>query len=398
MKRPIITAIAFAALAVNGMTFTFMGTSLPAIQTHLAIGIDQGGTLMASLQTGLTLFSFIGGVLSDRFRRERILMGGCLLLGVGALFFGAVTSFAVNMVVVWVMGAGMGCILSASNTLLISLYPARKGAILNIHHVFFGVGALLGPAFMGYLILHGNRWRQGYLGEGLFLAALAALFFLSGGRRPLSKHDAPPRPPLGGLLKDRQFSVILLVNALSVGSQVSTMLLGVSFLMEAKQASLAVAGIAISLFSIFMGIGRLICSRLTLTIRHTPILLTLLWFQVGILLLAWLGGGYLSVAAIALSGFTFSGIYPTSLALVGALFPRLEGSALGILSTMSSFGAVVLCWLTGYVAGLTNMRSGLMVIIIACATALLIFQGSRGALGRREARAATDENGWKQGE
>lgn len=42
-------------------------------------------------------------------------------------------------------------------------------------------------------------------------------------------------------------------------------------------------------------------------------------------------------------------------------------TALGILSTMRSFGTVVPYGLTGYVAGLTRMLSGLIVIIIASA-------------------------------
>ena len=79
-NRVYITAAAFASLAFNGMTYAFMGTSLPAIQSHLEIGIDLAGILMASFQTGVTVFSFIGGIMSDCYRRERILMGGCLVL------------------------------------------------------------------------------------------------------------------------------------------------------------------------------------------------------------------------------------------------------------------------------------------------------------------------------
>ena len=78
--------------------------------------------------------------------------------------------------------------------------------------------------------------------------------------------------------------------------------------------------------------------------------------------------------AIALSGFTFSGIFPTALALTGFLFPDVEGSALGILSTMGSLGSVVLFWLTGYVADLIDMDSGFMVMILACFSALVLFQ------------------------
>ena len=189
---------------------------------------------------------------------------------------------------------------------------------------------------------------------------------------------------VGNLLKDRHFLVILAVCALAVGAQVTVMLLGVTFLIQAKQSTLSAAGSALSLFAVCMVLGRLACSRLTLSIRYSTIIITLLWLQAATLLLAWQGSGWFAILAIALSGFTFSGIFPTALALTGVLFPHVEGSALGILSTMGSLGSVVLCWLTGYVADLTDMGRGFMVIILACISALVLFQINYRVLNRRE--------------
>lgn len=383
-KAPVTTA-AFVALALNGLTYAFMGTSLPAIQAHLEIGIEMAGTLMASFQTGVTAFSLIGGIMSDCIRRERILLAGCLLLCAGCLFLGAIASFAVTMIVVWCMGAGMGCILSGLNTLLVSLYPVRKGTILNIHHVFFGVGSLIGPLIMGYLITRGNQWREGFIGESVILLGLGVFFFFAGGKIPSTCKRSLLGSQVGNLLKDRHFLVILAVCALAVGAQVTVMLLGVTFLIQAKQSTLSAAGAALSLFAVCMVLGRLACSRLTLSIRYSTIIITLLWLQAATLLLAWQGSGWFAILAIALSGFTFSGIFPTALALTGVLFPHVEGSALGILSTMGSLGSVVLCWLTGYVADLTDMGRGFMVIILACISALVLFQINHRVLSRREA-------------
>ncbi len=383
-NRVYITAAAFASLAFNGMTYAFMGTSLPAIQSHLEIGIDLAGILMASFQTGVTVFSFIGGIMSDCYRRERILMGGCLVLCAGSMFLGVIPSYAVTLIVVWIMGAGMGCILSGSNTLLVSLYPIRKGMILNIHHVFFSIGSLIGPLIMGYLIISGNLWRQGFIGESIILLVLGVIFFFAGGSTPVSCERTLLGSQVGNLFKDKHFLLILIVCALSVGTQVTVMLLGVSFLIQAKQAALPTAGAALSLFALFMVLGRLVCGRLTMSVRHSTIIITLLWLQMATLALAWQGDGWLAVAALALSGFTFSGIFPTALALTGALYPHVEGSALGILSTTSGMGGVVLCWLTGYVAELANMRIGFMVMMLACISALVLFQINYKILARRE--------------
>ena len=42
-NRPIITLAAFISLAINGLTFSFIGASLPEIQDYIGITIDQAG-------------------------------------------------------------------------------------------------------------------------------------------------------------------------------------------------------------------------------------------------------------------------------------------------------------------------------------------------------------------
>ncbi|MBT8361707.1 MAG: MFS transporter, partial [Deltaproteobacteria bacterium] len=266
-------------------------------------------------------------------------------------------------------------------------YPTRKGTILNIHHVFFSVGAIIGPALMGFLIIRGDHWRAGYISASIVLLTLSLFFALSKNKMTVSGGDGyKNNNGINNLLNDGKFLIILVVNFLTMGSQVVIMLFGAIFLIQAKQCSLGEAGAALSVFSIFMVIGRVVCSRLSMRMKHASIVLVLLWFQAVILLLIWQGSGWFALVVLATSGFTFSGTYPTLLALTSMLFPTREGTALGLLSTMGGLGSIVLCWLTGYVAGLTNIGIGFIVTILACSSALILFQFKYSALCRRETR------------
>lgn len=385
--RRFTTVAAFLSLALNGLVLTAMGTSLPLVRDYLGIDINQGGTLMAVMQVGFTLFSLVAGLLSDSQSRERILMAGCVLLGLGTFFFCNVPSYSINLFITFVIGAGIGAILSGSNTLLISLYPARKGAILNIHHIFFGLGSLLGPLVIGILIAIGLSWKLGFSGLGLLLLLVALYFFLVKAERPQHRAGYSFGKQVKQLVADKHFWVLLGVNGLSMGVQVTIMLLGVTYLIEAKGSSLIVAGGALSLFSVCIMIGRLLCSRLTLSYNHVTIILLLLWLQLLVMLLVWLLPGSFAIVLLAISGFTFSGIYPTSLALAGILFPQVAGSALGVLSTMGGIGTIVLCWITGYVADLTHMSTGFIVMILASLVAVVLFQINRNPLRNREGDA-----------
>ena len=383
-NRSMLTLAAFFSLALNGLVLTSMGTSLPLIQAYLGIDINQAGMLIAILQAGITIFSLIAGILTDHLRSDRILLSGCLLLGAASFAFCATTNYIANLPLVFVMGAGIGCILSGSNTLLINLYPVRKGRILNIHHIFFGLGSLAGPLLMGYLIVHGNLWREGFTAQAILLCLLATTFFYGGREKIQSQKKIQFFPQVQKLIKDRHFLVILLMNGLSMGTQVTILMLGVTYLIEEKMFTLPVASIALAAFSLCIMFGRLICSRLIMTLPHTTIILALLWLQLFMLSLSWYFHGWTAIVALAVSGLSFSGIYPTSLALTGALFPKVAGSALGILTTVGGLCCMLLSWLTAYTASLTDLGTGFIILILACLAALAVFQISYSALCQRE--------------
>ncbi len=385
INKPLITFASFAALGLNGLVFSFMGVSLPSLQVSLELSIEQAGILIASLQSGFTIFTLLGGILSDHFYRERIIMSGCFLLGTGSLLLCIVPSYAPGIFAVCSMGSGIGLILSGTNTLLVNLYPTNKGTILNIHHVFFGIGAIAGPALMGLLITHGNHWRFGYIGAAVVLLLLCLVFVFSRDRVPMTATDNDHlNNGITELLGDGTFWVILLASFLTMGSQVVIMLFGAVFLIQAKQCTLAQAGIALSVFSISMVVGRMVCSKLAPRIKHTTIILVLLWLQVLAVVLTWQSSGWLALAALSVSGFTFSGTYPTLLALTSILYPKCEGTSLGLLSTTGGLGSVALCWLTGYLAGLTNIGTGFIVTVMACSAALILFQINHNSISRRE--------------
>ncbi len=385
INRPLLTLASFIALSLNGVAFTFMGVSLPVLQSQLGISIEQAGMLMASLQTGFTICTLSGGFFADHFHREWIIAIGCILLSIGSVFLCLVASYTLSLAAVCCMGAGMGFILSGTNTLLVSLYASHKGTILNIHHVFFGIGAIVGPALMGVLIIRGNHWRFGYVAAGIVLLLLCSIFVFSRNKLSMIGGDrSDGNVTMISLLKDTNFRIILLVNFLTMGSQVVIMLFGAVFLIQSKQCSLGEAGVALSGFSLFIVLGRLLCSKMAVSMKNTSIVLTLLWFQTAMLLLVWQGSGWFVLIGLAISGITFSGTYPTLLALTSVLFPHREGSSLGVLSTMGGLGSILLCWLTGYVAGLTSIGTGFIVSILACFVALVLFQINYHTLSARE--------------
>lgn len=379
-----ITAAAFTSLAINGMTFAFVGTSLPAMRNFMGINVEMAGVLMAVLQIGFTLFTFFGGIMSDFMMRARVLMLGCLLLGAGSFLLGVWTDYGANLSILLCMGMGAGLILSGSNALLVALYPDRKGTILNVHHVFFGIGSLVGPVVMARLLIH-HRWQSGYSGTGAALVMLGLILLFSKFKPKMNKSVKLFGSQVGRLITDKNYLVLVTVSAMAVGTQLALMLLAVMFLVEAKEIPIAIASWVLTVFFVFMVLGRLVCSRLTAHRPISGITIFLLGFQFLTLFIAWRSTGWTTILFIALSGLACSGIYPGLLAMTSLLFKDVEGSALGILSTMAGIGSILICWLNGIVSQRTSIGFGFIVLVASSLIAVSVFALNYQAVHKQEA-------------
>lgn len=162
----VLTVSAFLCLAMVGLFHTILGAALPAIRNSLSMTIAQAGLLGSSAWLGFTAAVFAGGALSDLFSRQRILMLACLMIGLSAVFFGMASSFGLNCLLIGVLGAGTGMIVSASSALIMDLFPARIGLIMNVHHFFYATGAITGPLTMGYFLKQGGDWQWIYRAGG----------------------------------------------------------------------------------------------------------------------------------------------------------------------------------------------------------------------------------------
>ncbi len=147
-----VTSGAFTSMSFLGMSRTFLGTALPAIRSSLELTILQAGTLTALLQLGFSAAVFIGGPISDVFKKSTVLMLGCLFMGINLILFGFSEWFWLNLIGIAFIGIGGGLIESSSNPLLIQLFPGKESMVMQLHHFFFALGSLAGPLIMGAVL------------------------------------------------------------------------------------------------------------------------------------------------------------------------------------------------------------------------------------------------------
>ncbi len=349
----------FVSMSFIGMSRTFLGTSLPAIRSSLELTILQAGTLTALLQLGFSAAVFIGGPISDIFKKRSILMLGCLFMGTNLFLFGFSEWLWLNLIGIIFIGVGGGLIESSSNPLVIQLFPGRETTVMQLHHFFFAIGSLAGPLIMGAVLAKSIPWQWAYIGFGFFVLTIFVFFFL---QKTIStpKKDGFDLRLIGRLMTEKAFLTLFFITFFSSGVQNGICFWMVTFLRETRGFPIALASSSLFFFFACLAAGRLFSSYLLTRFHETSYILGLFSLLFFSLMLSIFVVGKWAIPFFALSGLALSGVFPGLLGMTGKIYSEIPGAAMGILATGAGLGSVIIPWLMSLISQVTNLKIGFL--------------------------------------
>ena len=377
VKNPMaLTLTAFSSLGMVGFCHTILGTALPAIRATLRMDIHQASYLGSAAWLGFSIAIFAGGALSDILRSQRVLMTACWMIGLSGLFFGRWEASLLNGLLIGILGAGTGMIVSSSSALVMELFPGKEGRIINFHHSFYALGAIAGPFLMASVLRQNGDWRWVYQGGGLFMLFIGGFFAVLPPHDPVKRKTWDSRSFLL-LFREKTMILLMLIIFLSVGSQNGIYFWLVSFLKEVRSFPIFWAGLGLSLFSIGIGIGRLLSGWVVFKIGITTVLSLLLLLLMGSLffLLRITTGPWIWVSCF-MAGVGCSGLFPGLLTLGGIHFPHLSGTAIGILGTAAGIGSTFMPWSMSWVSQDATLKRGFLFVLFSALLAFILLSFS----------------------
>jgi fucose permease len=371
-----------------GLVAATLGPALPDFARQTGSPLVAVGGVISALFMGALIAQLIGGPLNDRLGAAPLLRIGlaCIFLGM----FGLATSHALWLTLASgvVTGVGHGMV-DISTSVLVAVAAGKRNVMaLNLINIFFGVGAVAGPALASLTLA---RWHTTlpviWFGAVLALCLLPGLAWLPTLPQSAPKDDLPTpvialfRVPLLWFLGSLFFLYVGLENGM--GGWLSV------FVQHTTTASLGTGALVASSFWLALTGSRVLAtiwgSRLT---PNGLLTLGLGVMLVGVTLLA-AGTGNLFVEALAtvLVGLGCGPVFPTALALTTTHFARSPGLAASVVIGLGSIGGIIIPWVQGLL--LTRGHAQISIVFLALLAAAMGGL-SVGIAARRTARPVAE--------
>lgn len=347
-------------MAVLGTLF-----GLPEMRTRLGIDLAQQGNLFLLLYVGILLATLVAGPAIDATGNKLILVVSAILVAAGMLGFAFAHSYASSGIPALLLGCGGGGLNTSTNALISDLYPDRRGPMLNVLGIFYGIGALciplLAATIVAFVPIRLQLFGCAGLAVGCALLFLALRFPPAAAGQSFSWRDALEVARYPGVLILGFLLFCESGNEASIAGWTSTYAGEAGF--PVRTATLILAGYWAALM-----IGRFVVAQLLKVMSKERLVLA---SGIG----AFLGAGLLlanrSVIVLGLGvlvlGFSYAGVFPTALAIAGDSYRKLTGTVFGLIFSIALLGGMSFPWAVGQFSQAWGVRYGMMVPLVGAA-------------------------------
>jgi fucose permease len=358
------------AIFVYGMLSAMLGTILPDLSDRFRLSPRQNGTIAFAQALGLIIASLGVGPLLDNEGKKLGLMIGLALIATALFALPRSSGFRSILFLLFLLGVGGGIVVTGANALVSDVGEAHRATALNMVNLFFGLGGLATPFIAANLF--GRNWvRLCYTIAGLTVVSLA-----------IEASTKMPEPTQAG--------GFVLADAAPVLGRPLLFLLGLFLFLYVScevgiwnwlPRHLIAQGIpesrALNILSLGFALGLLI-GRVGISpiLIRVPAITVLLFASVvmaiSTFLMLRLSNPLTAALLVFLAGLSMAPVFPTTLAIVGDNFPRMAGTAIGIVITCGWIGLAVSSRIIGFIAGGDPRRLKRALLVIPASAVLMV--------------------------
>ncbi|WP_404343726.1 MFS transporter [Pseudoalteromonas mariniglutinosa] len=299
------------------MTSDAVGMIIPELITEFDLSMTQASAFHYAPMALIAFSGLFLGFLADSFGRKQTIMLGLGLFSISCFLFAFSRNFTFFLLLLCLIGLAIGLFKTGALALLgdISTSNLEHTKTMNKVEGFFGIGAIVGPALVSFLLTQDVSWTYLYIIAGVMCLILAVLAWRADYPQVAKEANETLKPAsLTTTMKMISNPYALgfsLAIALYVATEVAIYVWMPTLLADYTGSWQWLATYALTLFFILRAAGRFLAVWLLNRYSWQGVMV---WLSLGIALSyvgTLLGGVNWAVVLLPLSGLFMSMVYPT---------------------------------------------------------------------------------------
>lgn len=364
----------FFIMAMIAVVDNTKGIFVPAFKREFGVDDNSISNMFIMSSAAYMLFSYIGGILSEKLGQKKVYILGILLNIISLFLLAASKTFVMLLIGIGLSSGGIALVAIASNTIIPIIVITAQAVIMNMMHFCFAMGSSVGQVIFGNLSAVGISWRKIYFYVAIvFIVLLIAFIFL---KIPVT-HITEVKKKENNNYKIIFKNPIIIVYMFAIGfycfAENGIASWFVNYITSGFNINEGVAANYTAVFFAIFAIGRLFGGFVVRKVGYFNTIVTSLTIA-GILLFIgiWLGKDGLVV--ISISGLFFAITFPTTILTLSKVFKGNGVYVTGLVVTANSFIIMILNKIMGILSDYIGAKESFyMIPITIIISAILMF-------------------------
>ena len=341
----IIKWLTFLMFMMFAMTTDAVGVIIPEVMKQFQLSMTAAGLMHYAPMVAIALAGIFLGFLADKFGRKKTIIIGLALFSVNSYLFLTGNTFAFFLGLLIISGIAIGIFKTAALALIgdISKSTTEHTSTMNAVEGFFGVGAIIGPFIVTYLLKTGVDWKWLYVVAGsLCIVLIVIALMVEYPKTKKTTEDPINLKATLSMMKDPYALGFSLAAFLYVSVECAIYVWMPTLIAGYNGSAVFIATYALSIFFILRAGGRFLGAWLMARFNWALVLSIFSFLIFTCFLGSVIGGIGFAVVLLPLSGLFMSVIYPTINSKGISCFPKAKhGSVAGVILFFTAAGAAL---------------------------------------------------------
>jgi len=368
-KSLAVTIFIFIIMAVIAIVDNTKGIFVPVFKETFNTNNTSMGMLLSVCSLGYIIFTYIGGLLCEKFGQRNVICTGLFTIIASVLIVAFSKTYAILLIGMFLINMGIAFVMIGVNTLIPALFITFQAIMMNSAHCFYGFGSTVGQFAIGNILDNGVSWRSVFFGIAMiFIVVLIIFFFIKIPNLNVTKKESKFNIALA--FKEKYMYIYAIGLGTYVFAEMGMSNWIVNFLMESYNFTSSRGAIFLSAFFFLLTIGRLLGGFVAEKLGYLQSVLYSLLIAVVLLIVA-LVVGHSALILICVTGLFFAIAYPTVVATISKVFKDNSSYMTGLILTLSSTISMILNLLMGRLNDIIGTTKTFYLIPISLSVSIL---------------------------